>query len=150
MEIISDTPQPAKRPLPLPPIAVEILKSFPRWDGPYVFSTTGGARPISGFSKAKTRIDRAIAKPIAPWRFHDLRRTMRTGLGALPVPNNAAELCIAHAQPGMHKIYDRYGYRDEKRRAFELWAARLASIVDPQSPADKVCEAQGRITSSRG
>ena len=117
--------------VPLAPISVELLQSLPRWTGPFVFSTTGGDRPISGFSKIKLRIDAAIQEPIAPWRFHDLRRTMRTGLGALPIPSNVCELCIAHAQPGLHKVYDRHGYRDEKRRAFELWAARVAEILEP-------------------
>jgi len=37
--------------IPLPQIAVELLGALPRWTGQYVFSTTGGARPISGFSK---------------------------------------------------------------------------------------------------
>ncbi len=124
--------------IPLPPIAVEILKSLPRFTGPYVFTTTGGARPIGGFSKMKLRIDAAMKEPIAPWRFHDARRTMRTGLGALPVPNNVAELCIAHAQPGLHRTYDLHSCRDEKRRAFELWAARLLSIVEPDTPANIV------------
>jgi integrase len=123
--------------VPLSPAAVEILKSLPRWRGDFVFSTTGGQRPISGFSKMKTRIDAAIAEPIAPWRFHDLRRTMRTGLGGLPIPNNVSELCIAHAQPGLHQVYDRHSYRDEKRRAFELWATRVAEIVEPGA-ADNV------------
>jgi integrase len=124
--------------VPLAPEAVEILKSLPRWRGDFVFSTTGGERPISGFSKMKLKVDAAIAEPIAPWRFHDLRRTMRTGLGALPVPNNVAELCIAHAQPGLHKVYDLHGYRAEKRRAFELWAARVAEIVEPGGPDNVV------------
>jgi integrase len=124
--------------IPLPPIAVEILKGLPRFTGPYVFTTTGGARPIGGFSKMKLRIDAAMKEPIAPWRFHDIRRTMRTGLGALPVPNNVSELCIAHAQPGLHRTYDLHSYRDEKRRAFELWAARLLSIVEPHGGADVV------------
>jgi integrase len=124
--------------IPLPPGAVEILKRLPRFTGPYVFSTTSGARPISGFSKMKLRIDAATEEPIAPWRFHDARRTMRTGLGALPVPNNVAELCIAHAQPGLHRTYDLHLYRDEKRTAFELWAARLAEIVTPMDPENVV------------
>jgi integrase len=124
--------------VPLPSIAVEILKGLPRWHGPFVFSTTGGERPIRGFSSMKIRIEAAMPEPIANWRFHDLRRTMRTGLGALPVPNNVAELCIAHAQPGLHRVYDRHGYRDEKRRALELWAARLASIVEPREPDNVV------------
>jgi integrase len=115
--------------VPLSPIAIKILRSLPRWSGPFVFSTTAGARPISGFSKMKLRIDAAMPAPITPWRFHDLRRTMRTGLSALPIPNNVAELCIA--QPGLHRVYDQHSYRDEKRQAFELWADRLMSIVNP-------------------
>jgi integrase len=124
--------------VPLARTTVEILGKLPRWTGPFVFSTTGGERPISGFSKLKLKIDAAIAEPIAPWRFHDLRRTMRTGLGALPIPSNVCELCIAHAQPGLHQVYDRHSYRDEKQRAFELWAARVAEIVEPGGPDNVV------------
>ncbi|MGO9238912.1 MAG: tyrosine-type recombinase/integrase [Methylocella sp.] len=123
--------------VPLAPMAVEILKSLPRFIGPFVFTTTGGDRPISGFSKMKSRIDSALSD-VAPWRFHDLRRTMRTGLGGLPVPNNVAELCIAHAQPGLHKVYDQHSYREEKRRAFELWAARVREIVEPGAPSNVI------------
>ncbi len=116
--------------VPLPQAAIGILKSLPRWTGPHVFSTTGGRRPISGFSKIKARLDAAMPGTEA-WRFHDLRRTMRTGLGGLPVPSNVAELCIGHVQPGMHRVYDRHSYRDEKRRAFELWASRVEEIAEP-------------------
>jgi integrase len=121
----------ASHEVPLTPAAVELLNALPRGDGPYVFSTTNGAKPISGFSKAKTRLDKAAG--VADWRFHDLRRTMRTGLGGLPVPTNVAELVIAHAQPDLHQVYDQHKYRDEKRRALQLWADRLLSIVEPQS-----------------
>jgi hypothetical protein len=72
-----------------------------------------------------------LGQSFEPWTFHDLRRTMRTHLGGLPVPPNVAELVIAHAQPGLHKVYDRHTYRDEKRRALELWEGRLMSIAEP-------------------
>ncbi|MCW2285681.1 integrase [Rhodoblastus acidophilus] len=133
--------------VPLPPMAIEILRSLPRGDaGDFVFSTTGGKRPISGFSKAKTRLDGAIAQhrqtsgaeEMPDWRFHDLRRTMRTGLSALPIPNLVAELVIAHAKPGLHKIYDLHAYRDEKRHALKLWEARLLAIVSPEPPSNVV------------
>ncbi len=117
--------------VPLPGAVADMLRTLPRGTGPFVFSTTGGRRPVSGFSKAKERLDGLLAD-VGPWTFHDLRRTMRTNLGGLPVPTNVAEMCIAHAQPGLHKVYDRHSYRDEKRRAFELWAARLLSIVEPR------------------
>jgi integrase len=124
--------------VPLAPATVALLKSLPRWHGDFVFSTTGGERPISGFSKMKSRIDAAMKESIAPWRFHDLRRTMRTGLGALPIPSNVCELCIAHAQPGLHQVYDRHSYREEKRRALQLWAARLKEIVEPHETSNVI------------
>jgi integrase len=118
--------------VPLAPLAIEILKSLPRWaSGSFVFSTTSGERPISSFSIMKLRLQAALKEPIADWRFHDLRRSMRTNLGALPVPANVAELCIGHAQPGLHRTYDRGSHRGPKHRAFELWAARVAEIVAP-------------------
>jgi integrase len=123
--------------VPLSQAAVDLLKALPRWQGPFVFSAGGGNRPISGFSALKYRLDAALGGKVAAWTFHDLRRSMRTGLGALPIPSNVCELCIAHAQPGLHRVYDRHSYREEKRRAFELWAARIAEIVEPGG-SDKV------------
>ncbi|MGB8899193.1 MAG: integrase arm-type DNA-binding domain-containing protein [Methylocella sp.] len=117
--------------VPLSTAAVDILKGLPRFTEPYVFTTSAGAQPIGGFSKMKRRIDAATKEPIAPWRFHDLRRTMRTGLGGLPVPSIVCELCIGHRQKGMHRVYDLHSYRDEKRRALELWASRVLAIVEP-------------------
>jgi integrase len=127
--------------VPLPPLAVETLMSLPQFSsGPYVFSTTSGARPISGFAKAKIRIDRLLGKlrseegthTMAEWRFHDLRRTMRTHLSALPVPELVRELVIAHQRPGLHRVYDQHAYRDEKRQALNLWTIQLGSIVSTQ------------------
>jgi integrase len=116
--------------VPLVPAVVDLLKALPRGVGPFVFSTTDGRRPISGFSKLKARLDKKLTD-VEPWRFHDIRRTMRTGLGGLPVPRNVAELTIAHAQPDLDKVYDQHAYRDEKRQALELWTKRLLSTAEP-------------------
>lgn len=71
--------------------------------------------------------------------LHDVRRTVRTHLSALPVPELVRELILAHAKPELHKIYDQWAYADEKREALELWAARLKGIVEPASaPTDNV------------
>jgi integrase len=116
--------------VPLLPAALGLLDGLPRWrGGDFVFSTTAGAKPINGFSKAKARIDRLSG--VADWKIHDLRRTMRTHLSALPVQDLVRELVIAHAKPGLHKVYDRHAYQDEKRHCLELWESRLLSIVEP-------------------
>ena len=66
---------------------------------------------------------------MSAWVFHDLRRTMRTHLSSLPVADLVAELVIAHAKYGLHKVYDQHAYRDEKRRALELWANKLFRLL---------------------
>lgn len=111
--------------VPLAPEAAAILEGISRGAGPFVFSTTDGRRPISGFSKLKRRIDAAMPEPIAPWRFHDLRRSMRTGLSMLGVPDTISELVIAHSQKGLHRVYDLHSYLAEKRQALEKWERHL-------------------------
>jgi integrase len=139
--------------VPLSDDLIAILKSLPRFKkGDHLFSTSFGAKPVNGFSKAKERLDkrmlcswRALARvrgddrrkaQIEPWVIHDIRRTMRTGLSALPIPDLIRELVIAHTKPGLHKVYDQHAYLDEKRRALELWAARLSAIVTRAAPAN--------------
>ena len=101
--------------------------------GDYIFSTTAGRRPIGAFSQAKARLDQALAGEVAPWRAHDLRRTMRTGLSSLGTLVFIAELVIGHTQSGVHAVYDLHRYDAEKRAALEAWEARLLSIVAPES-----------------
>jgi integrase len=116
--------------VPLTRAAVDALKLLPKWNGgAYLFSTTGGAKPVNGFSKAKTRIDKLSG--VSGWVIHDLRRTVRTHFSALPVQDIVRELIIAHAKPGLHKVYDQHAYQHEKRRCLELWETRLLSIVEP-------------------
>ena len=121
--------------VPLPALAVEILAAVPHFTGPFLFSTTYGKRPISGFGKIKQTLDHRIAedggKPLAGWRLHDLRRTMRTNLSALAILPVVAELMIGHRQRGIAAVYDLHAYEAEQRAGFEAWSARLVLIVDP-------------------
>lgn len=123
--------------VPLSNDAIEILRSLPRFTkGDYLFSTTFGETYVTAFSKAKLRLDKAMAAELdgetKPFVIHDVRRTMRTGLSALPVTSLVAELVISHTKPGLHKVYDQHSYLHEKRHALELWAARLRDIVTAQ------------------
>jgi len=116
--------------VPLPPAAVEILRSLPQGNG-YVI---GGA-PIH-FARAKAQLDIRMTalnggKPIPPWRWHDLRRTFRTGLSRVGIAPHIAELAVGHTPQGMRKVYDRYQFLGEKRHAFNAWAAHVVRIVGP-------------------
>lgn len=126
--------------VPLPPLAMEILSGLPRFTaGDYLFSSTLGERPISGFSQYRDKFDRLV-DDIPHWTLHDLRRTCRTGLSSVGVLPMVAELVIGHAQQGISAVYDRHRYDDEKRAALELWEARVRAVVgvDPEPQPEKV------------
>jgi integrase len=115
--------------VPLTPAAIAILRSLPRFAArDYLFSGLTGARPFSGFSKAKSRLDRTIGN-IASYTLHDLRRTTRTRLAELGVTPFVGELVIGHTQKGVHAVYDLHRYLPEKRDALERWERRLLEIV---------------------
>src|SRR5262245_6849387 len=117
--------------VPLSGMAIDLLKSLPRFaGGDFVFSTTGGRSGIRSFGLYKDAID-ARATGLANWRFHDLRRTARTNLAALGVTPFIAELILGHQQKGVHAVYDVHTYRTEKGQALEHWANRLRDIVTP-------------------
>jgi hypothetical protein len=67
---------------------------------------------------------------VAPWRLHDLRRTMRTNLSTLRIELVVRELMIGHRQQGIVAVYDQHKYVDEQRDGFEAWCGRLRSIVE--------------------
>lgn len=133
--------------IPLPRMAVDILKEMPRQLGPYVFSTTAGERPISGFGRVKERLDKTITtarakKTLAAmeaWTLHDLRRTVATRMAELGVPVEHIGRVLNHAPRGVTAtVYDKHTYVPEKRRALELWADYLKSIVAPEAGSNVV------------
>jgi len=149
----------AKRPheVPLSPAMAELLGTITRDRGSYLFSTTRGASPVSGFAKLKAKLDKKAAelhaterkeahkrghkhhgpKELPAWRLHDLRRTMRTGLGAIPsIPHDIRELVVGHIPTALVRTYDLHGYREEKRQALTLWAERLTRIVEPSNATE--------------
>jgi integrase len=121
--------------VPLTDQTTSLLNRVPRFvQGDFVFSTTG-AKPFSGFSKVKKRIDllmrEELGKAFSHWRLHDIRRTVRTQLASLRVADEVAEMVIGHGKQGLRRVYDQHSYLPEMREALELWSNRLQSIVEP-------------------
>lgn len=126
--------------VPLSGLAVEVLDQIaegPRWpsDG-LVFSTTGKT-PISGFSKAKRKLDAILEgqlgsdRPVPPWRVHDIRRTVATGLQRFGVRFEVTEAVLNHlsgSKSGVAGVYQRHDWAMEKREALESWARHLAAL----------------------
>ncbi len=121
--------------VPLADAAVDILESLPRFtEGDYVFTTTAGRRPVAGFSKIKLRIDQMLVDrdtTIENWWIHDLRRTCRTGMARLGVPEIVSERVLNHQAQGLTKVYNLHEYLDEKRDALSRWAQEVQNITEP-------------------
>ena len=117
--------------VPLSSLALEILDDLPRFtQGDYIFTATSGQRPVTSFSKMKTRADNLSG--VTGWRLHDLRRTARTGLAEIGIPEIIAEMVMNHAPRNvLARIYNRHEYAAEKRDALERWANRLREITEP-------------------
>jgi hypothetical protein len=115
--------------LTLPAAALDILRTAPRKEGrDYVF---GRGKGYSAWSYSTMALNNQIAakhgRPLAPWRLHDLRRTMRTGLGKLGVQPHIAELAINHVKGGVEAIYDRHKY---EREIMALWAEHVLAVIE--------------------
>jgi integrase len=116
--------------VPLSDQAVDILMDLPRFEGvDLVFPAKGHVeRPVSGFSKAKGKMDELSA--VTDWTLHDLRRTVRSNLSALRIRKEIADKVLHHVDrtvDGMH--YDWHDYLDEKREALQAWANRFENIL---------------------
>jgi integrase len=125
--------------VPLTKAVCELLGA-PKKAG-FVFSSDGGKRALSGFSKAKRALDIAIAEirkqekrePMPGWRLHDLRRTGRSLMSRAGVPSDHAERTLGHVLQGVRGTYDRHDFLPEKKAALERLAALVGKILNPAS-----------------
>lgn len=132
--------------LPLPAAAMAILQAQPRrGERDLIFGERAG--PFQGWSKAKATLDKAIAKNasengrLAPWRLHDVRRTVATRMADLGVQPHVIEAVLNHVsghKAGVAGVYNRSLYGPEKRAALELWANHVMLIAGEPSAAARI------------
>ncbi|MGH6924639.1 MAG: tyrosine-type recombinase/integrase [Propylenella sp.] len=126
--------------VPLSPAVRKIIRSMPRVCD-LVFTTTGET-PVSGFGRAKERLDAHInaerladgMTPVPQWTLHDLRRTMVTVMNErLGVAPHIVEAVVNHmsglAKAGVAGVYNRALYLQDRRLALLVWARHLARLA---------------------
>jgi integrase len=131
--------------LPLLPQAVEIINHLPAFSGSKFVFSPGKTAP-SGFSRAKTRLDRHIEKingePISPWTLHDIRRSVASGLAALGVNLPVIEKLLNHVSgsfAGIVGVYQRHNFADEMRAAIDRWGRHIDKLANV-GPASQIVE----------
>jgi integrase len=132
--------------------AMAILESLPHIGGAGLIFTTTGETPVSGFSRAKRRLDDAVLAAkrselgkqkddaIADWTLHDLRRTAATGMARLKILPHVVDRILNHTSGtirGVAKIYNRFAYLDERRAALEAWGRYVDNLIIP-APANVI------------
>jgi integrase len=147
--------------VPLAPAVVDILGEAPRFSatkdtpkaGTYVFTSGDGTRPISGYSKAKARLDELMLAELRkaaeekakatgqeprevalePWRLHDLRRSAASAMARMGTGPHILGAVLNHSAgstQGVTAIYNRHRYGDEKCAALAAWATYLTGLVE--------------------
>ncbi|MGB8840155.1 MAG: integrase arm-type DNA-binding domain-containing protein [Aliidongia sp.] len=124
----------------LSPAVLAIIQTIPHQGGGLLFTTTGKT-VVSGWSRAKDRLDALLMAPgadtgppapIPHWTLHDLRRSAATGMARMNVAPHVVEKILNHQSGtirGVAAIYNRHAYLDERRAALFLWAEAVAAMI---------------------
>lgn len=148
--------------VPLTGTALAVIEAQPKQETdkgePAPVFSTNAKTPISGFSKAKRKIDKTIfearrksaekagsdpdkIKPMPNWTYHDLRRTATTGMARLGIHPHIADAVLNHKEGtirGVAAVYNRHRYGGEARRALEAWEAHVIGVVSGKAPTTNV------------
>ena len=146
--------------VPLSPLARLIVKEAIADEGrpkksQFVFTTTGKTS-VSGFGKAKRRLDRLIfearvkvaldagdePEPMAHWTFHDLRTTFTTlACEELNVDAAVADRILNHVATAttskIMRTYNKSELFEPRRQALNAWSSLIQQHVIGR-PSDKI------------
>jgi integrase len=122
--------------VPLSAPAMTILSALNQREGrDLVFGAGDGA--FQGWSNAKSALDARVSAALghtpAPWRVHDIRRTVATRMADLSVQPHVIEAVLNHVsghKAGVAGVYNRASYATEKRAALTLWAGHVSRLIE--------------------
>lgn len=117
--------------VPLSPAVVELLRGLPQ-DKARLFPKGTGPR-----GRAAKRIRIAMGEGTPPWVWHDIRRTVGTGMQRLGVQLEVTEGVLNHvsgSRAGIVGVYQLHDWAAEKRTALDAWGAEVERLVN--SPID--------------
>jgi integrase len=117
--------------LPLSPAAIQILRRcLHRGDSVHVFGRSFNAW---SYATAALRVRIAEAGGTAPWRLHDLRRTLNTIMNdEFEIEPWIVEAILNHRtfKKGVQGVYNKANYQRQMRIALDRWAEHLRAIVE--------------------
>ena len=112
--------------VPLSALAKRLIDELGNHEGPYVVSTTDGAKPVSGFSKLKQKLDE-LTGIAEHWTFHDIRGGIATYLEENGLDRAYTARILNHKDNSVTGIYARPEHRQHIARVLEQWSQVLAN-----------------------
>ena len=115
--------------VPLAQEAVTLLKALPHRVGRLFPGTGQTTRPAK---RIRAAVAKLLARPVERWVWHDIRRTVATGMQRLGVRLEVTEAVLNHvsgSKAGVAGIYQVHDWADEKRAALEAWNHEVSRIL---------------------
>jgi integrase len=119
--------------LQLPAEARVIIDDAPRMLGRDFLFGTRGAKGFNTWHEGKAALDAKLGDAVAPWRVHDIRRSVATCLADIGVQPHIIEQILNHQsghKRGPAGIYNRSTYQNEVRAALALWADHVLALAE--------------------
>ena len=113
--------------VPLSPAVLKILEELGPSNGLLYPKGTGPA------GRAAKRIREAMGDDTPRWRWHDIRRTVGTGMQRLGVRLEVTEAILNHvsgSRAGIVGVYQLHDWASEKRQALDAWGAEVGRLVE--------------------
>ena len=114
---------------PLSAAALAVIRSCPKHQGCDFVFTSDGRKARGDTTQLKAALDAQLADDggplMAAWVFHDLRRTLVSGLAKAGHDPITLDLLLGHKPSGLSAVagvYQRYKFEDERRAALDHWA----------------------------
>jgi integrase len=131
--------------IPLSAPAIAVLEALPRIGDRFVLTISGEA-PSSNYAKNKRRLDALLDADMPPWRLHDARRAVASGMARLGISLPVIEKCLNHVSgsfSGIVSVYQKHSFADEKRLAFDVWGAFITDLIS-NHPRQNVVRLEAR------
>ena len=135
------------------PLGPCLLAALPRRTDTDLIFSTNGKTAVSGFSKAKSRLEDIIAEKnasqkISDWRLHDFRRSCVTWLAGAGFNPAVADKILNHKTATgittVGRVYQRAEYLQERKQALEAWARHISHCLSPEKAATNIIELEAR------
>jgi integrase len=124
----------ARHEVPLTELMRAVIAHVPRTLSPLVFASPNGQR-IADWTPRVARLQQAAG---VDFRLHDLRRSCRTLMSKLEIPEDIAELAIGHVRSDLIAKYNKDSAWRHRITAFDAVSTHIGDLLGAQDDPGKI------------